>query len=248
MASELVPARRRFCSPYPLTAMNFRLRYRLSFTERCTWLLLTLLIGLTLRGHAQQSAGAKLSNNPTRSSRRLAATEQEDDDLPARNHGTGIRAGVVWAAARAAVGAHRLPALFEAGAFHQRAFGRAGSVQIEALFFRQRRDSSVAAASGIRLPVLLVFNPFYNISLHCGPQLQWAWGQLAPTEAGARATSAVTAGIVVGGEARVELLRVGLRYGAPMAALTDLKAAGNAAGAAWKGGQVQVYLGMGFGK
>lgn len=227
--------------------MHFRLRHRLSLTERCTWLLLTLLIGITLHGHAQTGRPVNLSNNPARPTRAFTP-EERAEDLPARNHGTGLRLGVLWAAARTAVSGHRLPAVFEVGAFHQRAFGRVGSVQVEALFFRQSGDSATAATTGLRLPVLLVINPFDNVSFHVGPQVSWAKGLGAPVEAGRRTSSALAAGIVAGAEARVERLRVGLRYGTALAALVHLSTAGQAVAAAWKAGQVQVYLGVGLGR
>lgn len=219
---------------------------RPSLAEIITWLLLVILLGSTTFAHAQ-SEPVNLSNSPQR---RAHAYVDPNEDAPDRNHGTGVRLGVVWSQARTAVRAGRLPAVFEAGAFHQHALGRVGSVQAELLFFHQRADSAAPAATGLRLPLLLVLNPFYNVSFHVGPQVQWQWNAApATSEMASRAVTApapLSLSLVAGTEARVGAVRVGLRYGLPCAALSNLPDAGSRIGTAWKTGEVQAYLGIGF--
>ncbi len=261
-----------------------RLLSRLKLTELNTWFLIPavlfilLMLGSPLFSHGQ-AARAKaaptavdapeseepfladehpqpvnLSNTPGRAAHGFT---DANETLPDRNHGTGVRLGVILAAAREAMRHGRVPAVFEAGIFHQHALGHVGSVQAELLFFRERTVSSSTGTptapgfrtvKGLRIPLLLVINPFYNVSIHLGPQLQWQWNAPVPDDRGRaeRSGARLTAGVVVGGEARVGCGRVGLRYGLPMAALSDLADAGARAGAAWKSGQVQVYLGAGL--
>lgn len=225
--------------------MTFRFRHRLSFTERCAWLLLALLLGFAVSGHAQVRRHARPSSAPRRATPGFA-------DGPAdgtHNHGTGAHLGVTWNAARTAARAGRLPPAFELGVFHQRALGRIGSVQGEANFYRQPTVAAAPAALGLRLPVLLVINPFDNVSFHVGPQLQWQWrgssvAAPAPLPDGAVAPAAarLTGSMVIGGEARIRFLRLGLRYAAPLRDLYDLAAIGQRAADDWKAGQVQVYV------
>ncbi len=219
--------------------MTLPFRHRLSFVERCVWLALALMLGLAISGHAQTRRGAARPHG--RPPHRLAAA---NDDPLIRNHGTGVRVGLNLSALRGSRGA----GIFEAGAFHQRALGHVGSVQGEVLFFRQRADSA-ATATGLRLPVLLVLNPFDNVSFHVGPEMQWQWNARAASTTDApvaRPTTVLAANFVAGGEARVGPMRVGVRYGVPIATLADLPALGRGAAQAWKTGQVQVYLGVGF--
>ncbi len=193
-----------------------------------------------------QQAPVNLSNAPQRPARGFALT---DEDAP-RNHGTGLRVGTNWANVRALANGQSVAAAFEIGVFHQRALTRGLSWQTEALLYRQ--TTSAERTSGLRLPVLLVFNPLYNISLHVGPQLQWrtASSPVATPEGsasvGTTPGAALTMGLVGGGEARIGFLRVGLRYTAPLRELTDLPQLGDHAASAWRAGQVQVYLGAGF--
>jgi hypothetical protein len=181
--------------------------------------------------------------------------QSDSEELPDRNHGTGVRFGTAWANAQSAFRGNGFPRAFEFGAFHQHALSSKLSVQIEGLFYHAA-PATGGASSGFRLPALLVFNPFYNVSLHLGPQLQWRTSgtemriatsaddatEPLPAQSAARATTAV----VVGGEARVGFVRIGLRYGLPIGELYDLGAAGRQVGQAWQAGQVQTYIGASF--
>ncbi len=201
-----------------------------------------------------QQQPTNLSNTPDRPTRGFT---DENDELPARNHGTGLRAGANWSLLQTAVRDRKLPGAFEMGFFHQRALSRAVSVQGEALYYRE--NTTLGTSAGLRLPALFVVNPFYNVSLHAGPQLQVRTSGEAPrsisSALGAEGTvplastglaPRLTTALLVGGEARVGFLRVGLRYGVPLRDLTDLKATGQRVGSAWQAGQVQAYLGAGF--
>lgn len=214
--------------------------------------LLIAFLVLTAVAASAQNQPVNLSNSPER---RAHGFTEENEDLPARNHGMGVRLGSAWAVARSAVDRQRLPVTFEAGFFHQRALSRAVSVQGEALYYRD--FTTTGRSSGLRLPALLVINPFYNVSLHAGPQLQWRAAGTAPRAASLTAETVVpvvaaaprlTGGLVVGGEARAGFLRVGVRYALPFNDLLDLQAAGQQVGRAWHNGQVQAYLGVGFAK
>ena len=201
------------------------------------------------------SVQAQSGNYGHRTSQAVHSYSADDDDLPARNHGTGVRLGTSWALARATAQGHSAPVAFEAGVFHQRALSRAVSVQGEALYYRAA--TAAGRTTGFRLPLLLVINPFYNVSIHAGPQLQVRTGGTSerlpsvteaevpaatPAPAGAR----LTGGLVIGGEARIGFLRVGLRYGMQFKALMDLPAAGQQVGSAWQNSLMQAYLGAGF--
>lgn len=198
-----------------------------------------------------QKRPTNLSNSPQRSARGFTDANEE---LPARNHGTGLHVGTVWGQARAAVRGEGGAVPFEIGAFHQLALSERVSVQGEALLYRD--VTPLGRSSGLRLPALLVLNPFYNVSVHVGPQMQLRTGGTATPSAtltaddalAASRTSAsrLTAALAVGGEARVGFMRVGLRYTAPFEDLYDLKAAGRQVGRSWQAGQVNVYLGAGF--
>jgi hypothetical protein len=215
-------------------------------------LLLALLLSSPALTTYAQTQPVNLSNNP---SRRPHGFTDENEELPDRNHGTGLRVGAIWADARNAASNRRTPGSFEFGAFHQRALSRVFSVQGEALYYREQ--AAGATNSGLRLPALLVINPFYNLSLHVGPQLQWRTSaaraypttELAgsgPVTTTAASTGRLSTALVVGAEARVGFMRVGLRYGLPFQQMADLPEAGNRFADAWHAGQVQAYLGAGF--
>ncbi len=119
-----------------------------------------------------QNQPVDLSNNPGRHAHGFST---ENDDLPARNHGTGVRAGSSWSLTRTAAQNRQLPRSFEVGVFHQVPLSRIVSLQGEALYYRAATPAG--SSSGLRLPALLVINPFYNVSVHIGPQLQlWTRG------------------------------------------------------------------------
>lgn len=216
-------------------------------------LLATLFAATALTANAQ-TRPVNLSNVPGRSAHGFT---EENENLPARNHGTGVRVGAAWTDARAsALTTHRLPSSFEAGVFHQHALTRFASVQPELLYYRER--TAAATRSGIRVPLLLVLNPFENVSIHLGPQVQFrtsskanaslpaASGDLAAVEMAPTATSSLSVAFTAGAEARVGFMRVGVRYALPFGAFTDPGAAGKRAASAWNSGQVQAYLGAGF--
>ncbi len=189
-----------------------------------------------------------LSNTPGRPSRGFT---EENDDFPTRNHGTGLRVGTAWMLAQAAVRQKQMPRAFEIGVFHQRALSEAVSIQGEAVYYRDA--TATTHSSGFRLPALLVLNPFDNLNIHFGPQLQVRTGGTAPRALSAEtevpvaaATPRLTGGLVVGAEARAGILRIGVRYALPLGDLVDLKSAGQQVGSAWQSGQVQAYLGAGF--
>ena len=214
--------------------MHVPFRYRLSLTERCFWLLLVLLSMLAFSGRAQARRAG-----PHTGSRALRPGGTGGDEF-VRNYGTGLRLGSELAALRSG----RMFSTLEVGAYHQHALGAVGSVQVEAVYFRQPATATEAAARGLRLPVLLVLNPFDNVGLHLGPQLRWQPTAARPVEGGIRPPTALTAEFVFGAEARVNRGRVGARYGFPLALLTDLPAVGDRFGGAWQAGQLQVYLGV----
>ncbi|MBC7449700.1 MAG: hypothetical protein H7330_16740 [Hymenobacteraceae bacterium] len=212
--------------------------------------LLLALFWCTVGAANAQTQPVNLSNNLERPTRGFSL---EDEDLPARNHGTGLRMGSAWTLARASVMNQQLPKSFELGFFHQHPLSRAISVQGEALYYRDATNT--ARNTGLRLPVLLVVNPFYNVSVHLGPQLQVRTGgsvtRSVPLSAETVAPTLslpawLTGGVVVGSEARVGFMRIGVRCALPLAKLTDLAAAGRQVGRAWQIGQVQAYLGVGF--
>ncbi len=213
-------------------------------------LLLALLLSAPALTTYAQTQPTNLSNNP---GRRSHGFTDDNEELPDRNHGTGLRVGAIWSDARAAASAQRLPGAFEIGAFHQRALSRVFSVQGEALYYRD--NVAGVTSKGLRLPALLVINPFYNLSIHVGPQVQWrassernayATTELAQVSAVPASTARLSTSLVVGAEARVGFMRVGLRYGLPFREMADLPVAGNRFGDAWRAGQVQAYLGAGF--
>ena len=98
--------------------------------------------------------------------------------------------------------------------------------------------------TGLRLPVLLVLNPWDNVSFHLGPQLRWQMASATTAETSLRTAARLTTEFVLGAEARVYRGRVGTRYGMPLGLLADLPAAGDRFGSAWRAGQLQVYLGF----
>ncbi len=218
-------------------------RNRLSLTERLFWLMLALMLSLAISGHAQPRTSKHARHTASHRSPRPAHLAPATDDF-VRNHGTGLHFGSELAAARSG----GLFSALEVGGYHQHRLGEVGSVQIEALYFRQPATATAAAASGLRLPLLLVLNPFDNVSLHVGPQLRWQPTVAdAPEGAAGAAVQPLSTELVVGAEARVERFRVGTRYCAPGALLADLPAFGDRFGAAWKGGNLQVYLAMDLG-
>lgn len=209
-------------------------------------LLFLFLPNAALAGYAQDSSVSQLnqpvdlSNVPGRAAHGFT---NANEDNPARNFGTGFRVSMEWADVRTAVQTRTLPvSAFAVGVFHQYALGRVGSVQGEASYFQRR------GARGIQLPVLLVINVLDNISVQVGPQAEWHWPTGVPIDAGYQviATDPLSAALVLGGEARVECLRVGIRSTLPMGALADLPAAGQQLADAWQSAQVQVSLGIGF--
>lgn len=219
-------------------------------------LLLALLVCTTTLASAKPSGHRSRKSHKTshKAHRPVQRISDDNEDLPSRNHGTGVRVGSMWALTQAAAKGRQLPASFEAGVFRQQPLNRALSVQGEVVYYRA--STATGRSSGLRLPALLVINPFYNVSVHVGPQLQVRTGGVAepmasleadtnPVPAAAPAPR-ITGGLVVGGEARAGFLRVGVRYGLPFGDLYDLKAAGQQVGSAWQAGQVQAYLGVGF--
>lgn len=217
------------------------------------FLFATLLAASALVVNAQTQP-VNLSNVPGRSAHGFT---DENEELLARNHGTGVHIGAAWTDARSsALTTHQMPGSFEVGVFHQHAFTRFASVQSELLYYRER--TATTTRSGLRVPLLLVLNPFYNVSVHLGPQIQWrtatksngallpATGDLANPELVHSSNARLSLAFTIGGEARVGFLRVGLRYAVPMSDLSDPSAVGKRAASAWQAGQVQAYLGAGF--
>ena len=245
----------------PAAAANLRPRDHLrQFVAIIYWLpslifssfrVKNLLLALLVCTTSVATAQTYRANHAKAAARRSFVYTDGNEDLPARNHGTGVRVGSAWTLIRPAATNRQLPTTFEVGVFHQRAISRALSFQGELLYYRDATTTS--HSSGMRLPALLVINPFYNVSIHLGPQLQVRTAGVAP-----RALSAETVvpeaapaprlsgGLVVGGEARAGFLRFGVRYALPFSNLVDLSAAGKQAGGAWQSGQVQAYLGAGF--
>lgn len=211
--------------------MHLHFRHRLSSAERLFWLMLALLLGLAISGHAQ-------------SSHRPTVVDYGSSEEFVRNHGTGVRFGTELAAARNG----GLMTNIEAGLYHQHRLGGVGSVQVEALYFclsaPATATAQATAASGLRLPVMLVLNPLDNISLHFGPQLRWQSVAPRATEAGLQKAPSLMAELVMGAEARLGRGRVGVRYAMPATLLADLPATGDRIGAAWKTGRLQVYAGI----
>ncbi len=208
--------------------------------------LFLFLLTATFQGNAQDSSDAQsnqpvnLSNVPGRAAHGFTV---ENEDNPTRNFGTGLRLSMEWADVRTAVQTRNLPApAFAVGVFHQYALGRVGSVQGEASYFQRR------GARGLQVPVLMVINFLDNVSVQLGPQVQWNWPIGASSDAGRLIdnTRPLSAALVLGGEARVECLRVGIRSTLPMEMLGDLPAAGQQLADAWHRAQVQVSLGIGF--
>lgn len=201
-----------------------RLRFsRPNLAEVITWIVLVVLLGSTSLTHA-------------------ATGRASGEEYASRNHGTGGRVGVACATVRS----------FEVAAFHQHALSPGFSVLAEAGYYRQH---AAAITSGLHLPALLVFNLFDNGSIQVGPQLQWQLAsrpaRVAAPEAltspvPAAPTSPVSVALVAGAELRVECVRFGMRFNLPFSALTNLPEAGDRMSAAWKTGQVQAYVGVGF--
>ena len=223
--------------------MHLPFRYRLSVAERSFWILLALLLMWTVRGHAQSRPTTYRYSSPSahRNSHGLrpGATDDEGREF-VRNHGTGLRLGSELASLRTA----RFTSALEMGGYHQRRLGEVGSVQVEALYFRQPATATALSTRGLRLPVLLVLNPWDNVSFHLGPQLRWQMASATTAETSLRTAARLTTEFVFGAEARVYRGRVGTRYGMPLGLLADLPAAGDRFGSAWRAGQLQVYLGF----
>ena len=223
-------------------------------------LLFIFLVSLTGTASAQIRRGHHNTSAPKRPHVYATASANDDTDLPDRNHGTGLRLGTTWASVKAGARGEAPPATFEGGVFHQRALSPRLSVQGEALYYRDVTTFGTdrRISSGFRLPALFVINPFYNVSFHVGPQLQWRTGgsawQTAPAPTAGEAPGAptvmlaprLTGSAVVGAEARLSFLRFGLRYSLPFNELMDLPAAGRHFSNAWSNGQMQAYLGAGF--
>lgn len=188
-----------------------------------------------VRHHARSAANTSFWNGTAINT--PSAAEQDDEDY-VRNHGTGVKLGAAWAGFRKG---------FEFGAFHQARLGQVGSLQAEVLYYRQ--PTTTGTVGGLRVPALLVLNPFDNGSIHFGPQVQWQPRSAAaavsdkPT---AIATSKITTSMVMGAELRFYCARVGMRFALPFAAFTEPAAAGQRLADQWKTGQMQVYVGVGI--
>lgn len=213
---------------------------RPSAAEFLTWLIVSLLLGSTTFTHAQSLSPVNLSNNPSRSAHGFTEDNEEE---PARNFGTGVRAGGTWID----VSRGRMPSTFEVGAFHQKALSRTFSVQGEVVYYRQR--TTTATTGGLRLPVLLVTNIFQNVSIHVGPQVQWQPGTARSADAFSsevpqQPTPHLSTSLVAGIEARVYRARVGVRYQSEFSSLSDPVVAGQRLAHAWNAGLIQGYLGF----
>jgi len=207
------------------------MRFLLSLLPKAS-LLAALLLGSASATQAQYTSwnGTKI---------RTSSVRQDDEDY-VRNHGTGVKLG----AARAGFGTS-----FEVGGFHQHALGKVGSVQAELLYYRQR--TATGTTGGLRLPALLVLNPLDNISLHFGPQLQWQPATATPV-AGTDAAEApkptphFSTAFVTGAEARVEFVRIGMRFAVPFDKFAEPVSVARHIADDWKTKQVQFYVGVGF--
>lgn len=245
-------ARQRYAiSPFSPTLLAVRYGlsfYLLFFPALKNLLLLTALLAVGQAASAQ-SLPTNLSNSPQRAAHEFTL---QNEELPARNHGSGVRLGTALNQMRGAFNGQGAPKSFELGVFHQRALTRALSWQVEGLYYQQAGGRT--RTSGLRLPLLVVVNPFYNLSVQAGPQLQLRTGapQLTASPEGTAAPamgpagSALSVGMVAGAEARVGFLRVGLRYAFPLGHLSNLPELGQEAGTAWNAGQMQLSLGVGF--
>ena len=157
-----------------------------------------------------------------------------DDEDYVRNYGTGVKLGAAWSGFRKG---------FEFGAFHQQRLGQVGSLQGEVLYYRQ--PTATGTVGGVRVPALLVLNPFDNGSIHFGPQFQWQ-PKSTPVADGstALATTQITTSMVMGAELRLYIARVGMRFALPFSAFTEPQNGAHQLADQWKTGQMQVYLGV----
>ena len=205
--------------------------------------LLLLAILLSVAGYSQKrvTTTAPINHN------------LEGSNAP-ENSGFGIKGGLNFSDIRDADGSVNFEpkTSYHVGAFAQFSITDWFSLQPEVLYSRKGYDSTdvTRKLDYFDVPILFVFNPLDNVSLHVGPQASLLMTvKEDDTEINkANSYNSLDYGLVGGIEARLSVFRLGARYSLGMNEIyqDSYREVANNINKDIKNGNFQVYVGVGF--